>query len=745
MPVPILQTKLYIPMPARERVARERLLECLDTGIHLGHRLILVSAPAGFGKTTVVSDWIRQRDIQAAWLSLDENENDPIRFLIYFITALQQIDVTLGEDVISILDSSQPPPVETALTALLNQITGLPGQIVLVLDDYHLIENRAIQNGVAFFVENLPHQVHLLIVSRADPPLPLARFRARGQMTELRVANLRFTEEEISSFFKQVLGFDISLDHLRSLGTRTEGWIAGLQMAALSMRSKPNIDEFVREFSGSHRFILDYLTEEVIQDQPANLQQFILKTSILERLCGSLCDAVTGQEESQETLEKIEITNLFLTPLDDARVWYRYHRLFADVMANRLQRIFPDQVHKLHLLAAQWFRENNLFSEAIDHALAGNDYLLAAEIVENQSMNLLKVGSLVTLLGWLNKFSPEVIAKRPRLGIVLAWVYLLMGKLEDIEGYLATAENNLPNLTNLKNLDELRGQIAAVRAYLAARQGSMGDAIAQAQLALEWLPEDDLSVRCVVVFVLGGIHYMRQDIPSALAAMKDAARFGEQAGNLNVAVSALNSVAGVLLHQGNLEESEKTFNQAMQLGTGRNGQPLPITAGIQSGLAEIRLVQKDLTGAREYAQAGLVLGEIWGDPDSQFGCYLVLAQVEHLEGHPEEARAALEKARQLAATRHLTPGQAEQISSCEAAISRAVSGGIDQGLLINPLSKRELEVLRLFTEGLSNQEIADKLIISLGTVKAHSSNIYRKLDVRNRAQAVIEARKLKLL
>jgi len=708
----------------------------------LGHRLILVSAPAGFGKTTIVSEWIGQRDIQAAWLSLDENENDLIRFLIYFITALQQIDLTLGEDVISILDSPQPPPVETALTALLNQITDLTGQTVLVLDDYHMIENRAIHNGVTFFVENLPPQVHLLIVSRADPPLPLARFRARGQITELRVADLRFTEEEISSFFKQVKGFDISLDHLRSLGTRTEGWIAGLQMAALSMRSKSNIDEFIRDFNGSHRFILDYLTEEVIQNQPDDLQQFILKTSILGRLCGSLCDVVTGQEESQETLEKLEITNLFLTPLDDERVWYRYHRLFADVIANRLQRIFPAQIPELHLLAAQWFRENNLFSEAIDHALAGNDYLLAAEIVENQSMNLLKVGSLTTLLNWLKKFSPEVIAMRPRLAVVLAWVYLLMGELENIEGYLTIAENNL---TDLYNSNELRGQIAAIRAYAIARLGHLDQAVEQAQLALELLPENDFTVRCVVTFVLGGIYYMRQDFSNAIATMKKASQLGDQTGNIHVAVAALSSAADLLRNQSDLAEAEKTYYQALHLGTGHNGNPLPITAGIFSGLAELHLVQKDLTGAREFALTGLDLGEKWLNVDSLVSCSLTLAQIDQYEGNLEEAQGALERSKRLAATHHLSPGVDERIVVVEKALLEASSNRCEQGTLIDPLSDRELEVLRLFAGGLSNQEVADKLIISLGTVKAHSSNIYRKLDVRNRTQAVIEARKLKLL
>jgi ATP/maltotriose-dependent transcriptional regulator MalT len=345
-------------------------------------------------------------------------------------------------------------------------------------------------------------------------------------------------------------------------------------------------------------------------------------------------------------------------------------------------------------------------------------------------------------MGWLNQFPPEIVNARPRLGIDSAWVYLLIGKLERIEDFLASAEKNL---NDLEYPNELRGQIAAIRAYAAARLGKLDQAVDQARLAFELLPKDDLTVRCVVAFVLGGVYYMQQDIPNALAAMKEASQLGERAGNIHLAVAALNAIGDVQKQQGNLEESEKTFYQAMQLGSGPSGQPLPITAGVHLNLAELRLAQKDFVSARQFAQIGLEMAEKIVNAEGQILCYLALAQIEHFEGNPDKARAALENAKRLAATDQLPPGQEKQIADCEKALLTPLESGIDQNSLVDPLSERELEILELFAEGLSNQEVAEKLFISLGTVKAHSSNIYRKLDVRNRAQAVISAREMKLL
>src|SRR5213082_3355089 len=341
MPTPILATKLYLPRLRPNVVSRPRLLERLNEGLH--HKLILISAPAGFGKTTLVSEWvegIERPRARTAWLSLDEGDNDPTRFLTYLVAALQTIAATIGEGVLDVLQSSQPPPTEAILTALLNEITTLPDQFILVLDDYHVLEAKAVDQALTYLVEHLPPQMHLVIATREDPQLPLARLRARGQLTELRATDLRFTPSEAAGFLNQGMGLNLSTENITALEARTEGWIAGLQLAALSMQGHQDTTSFIKSFTGSHHFVLDYLVEEVLQQQPASIQAFLLRTSILDRLCGSLCDAVllNPSVSGQATLEYIEHANLFLVPLDDERRWYRYHQLFADLLRQRLHQ-----------------------------------------------------------------------------------------------------------------------------------------------------------------------------------------------------------------------------------------------------------------------------------------------------------------------------------------------------------------------------------------------------------------------
>ena len=754
----VLATKLFVPSKKSAIVVRPRLIEQLSQGIDLGSRLTLVSAPAGFGKTTLVTDWLSKypdRDLwepqdggsYAAWLSLDAGDNDLIGFLTYIIAALQKLDENIGEAAAVMLHAPQPPPTESLLTSLLNDLVkwGVSSHAerpkVLVLDDYHLITAPAIQNAVTFILENMPPHLHLILITRSDPPLPLSRFRVRGQVSEIRQADLQFTGIEAAGFLNNVMGLSLSNKQIEALETRTEGWIAGLQLAALSMRDHDDVAGFVDAFSGSHRFVVDYLVEEVIEAQPDHLQQFLLQTSILKRLNGSLCEMVTGQAGGQETLEELEDLNLFLIPLDDERVWFRYHHLFADVMAGRLQRFFPDQIPDLHLRAANWYRQNNLFPEAIAHALSGNHYQLAAEIVESQVLSLLKAGRLSTLLGWLNNLPAEIVNERPRLGTAAAWVYLLIGRLELVVGYLSMAEDKL---TDRENCAGLRGEIAAIRTYYAARLGHADQAIDLAHKAFALLAEDNLTVRSVVAFVLGGVYFMSQEIPRALEAMKEAGRLGEQAGNIHLAVSALSSLGDLQRRQGNLAESERAYDQAMRLGTARSGKPLPMAASVYSGLAALCFTKSDLTGARKNALIGLDLAGKWVNPDSETGCYLTLARTEHMEGNIDDAWKALENAKQLAVHYQLTPGLDEQILACEMAISAAPSQGPDPQLL-DPLSDHELKVLRLIAAGLSNREVADELYLSVNTVKWHLKHIYEKLDVHSRVTAVTRAQELGLL
>jgi LuxR family maltose regulon positive regulatory protein len=386
MPDTLLRTKLFIPPLRPNLVPRQHLIERLNQGLQLGYKLTLVSAPAGFGKTTLVSEWVGSLRLDVAkesqianriaWLSLDEGDNDPTRFLAYFITALNQaegIDATLGEGILAMLQSPQTPPVADILISLINDVIAIPDRIILVLDDYHVLASSPVDDAITFLLEHLPPQMHLVIATRDDPQLSLARLRARGQLTELRAAELRFASSEVAEFLNQVMGLDLSADDIAALETRTEGWIAGLQLAAISMQGHKDTTNRIKSFTGSHRFVLDYLIEEVLDQQSESVQMFLLQTAILNRLTGSLCDALTGQQNGQATLEMLEHANLFIVPMDEERRWYRYHHLFAELLQRRLNIANPSLTNDLHSKAVVWYETNGNLSEAIHHALAIDD------------------------------------------------------------------------------------------------------------------------------------------------------------------------------------------------------------------------------------------------------------------------------------------------------------------------------------------------------------------------------------
>jgi len=389
---PILATKLYVPPPQPKVVLRTRLIERLNEG-SLHRKLTLISAPAGFGKSTLVSEWLAGCERGAAWLSLDAGDNDPTRFVAYLGAALQTIAPNIGEGVLDVLQSPQPPPTESILTALINEITAVPDDFVLVLDDYHVIDARAVDDALTFVLEHLPPRMHLLIATREDPHLPLARLRARGQLSELRAADLRFTPDEAAEFLNQVMGLSLPAEDIAALEERTEGWIAGLQLAAISMQGQKDVTSFIKSFTGSHHFVLDYLVEEVLGQQSESVKAFLLRTSILDRLCGPLCDAVLLDPSlsGQETLEYLERANLFLVPLDNERRWYRYHHLFAELLRQRLHQSAASStgdegwdVDELHIRASQWYEDNGLEIEAFQHAAAANDVERAERLIEGE-------------------------------------------------------------------------------------------------------------------------------------------------------------------------------------------------------------------------------------------------------------------------------------------------------------------------------------------------------------------------
>src|SRR3989440_12138512 len=450
MPPPMLTTKLYIPRLRPNVVSRPRLIERLNEGLQ--RKLTLISAPAGFGKTTLVSEWVEGIERPTAWLSLDDGENDPARFLAYLIAALQTIAATIGEGVLGVLQSPQPPPTEAILTALLNEITTLPDNFVLVLDDYHVIDARPVDVALTYLVEHLPPQMHLVIATREDPQLPLARLRARGQLIELRAADLRFTPSEAAEFLTQVMGLNLAAQDIAALEDRTEGWIVGLQLAALSMQGHQDVPGFIRAFAGDHRYIVDYLVEEVLQRQPEAVRSFLLQTAILDRLNGPLCDAVTGQEEGNARLEALERGNVFVVALDDQRHWYRYHHLFAEVLSAHLMAEQPDQVSTLHRRASEWYEQNGSATDAIRHALAARDFARAAGLVELAVPAMRRSRQETTVLGWLKALPDQLVRARPVLSVHYAGTLLLSGELEGVEARLRDAERWLDTKADMGEL-----------------------------------------------------------------------------------------------------------------------------------------------------------------------------------------------------------------------------------------------------------------------------------------------------
>ena len=454
MSVSILLTKLFIPPTRPELVTRSRLIDQLNHNLH--RKLTLISAPAGFGKTTLVTDWLQSQGDDTlspfllGWLALDEGDNDVVRFLTYLITALNRIrglETKIGVGALNMIQSPQPTPPETILITVINELSMVTDKIVLILDDYHLIDSQQVHESLNFLIENLPPQLHLVITTREDPPIPISRLRARGQLNELRALDLRFTGEETAVFLNQVIGLNLSAANIAALETRTEGWITGLQMAAISMRGSQNVESFIASFAGSHRFVLDYLIEEVLEQQSEEIETFLLQTAILDRLTGSLCDAVrfgatevSGQENGQATLEALERTNLFIIPLDDARQWYRYHHLFADLLRQRLRQTHPNQISTLLHRASIWYEAQGLADEAIEYAFRSGDLDRSADLVAREVEAVWKRGEHEKLRRWLNVLEVETIHSKPILAFFLAWVQFVSGQQDLAETSLLATE-----------------------------------------------------------------------------------------------------------------------------------------------------------------------------------------------------------------------------------------------------------------------------------------------------------------
>jgi LuxR family maltose regulon positive regulatory protein len=589
-----------------------------------------------------------------AWLSLDEGDNDPARFLAYLVAALQMIASTIGAGVVGVLQAPQPPPTEAILTALLNDITTLPDHFVLILDDYHLIDAKPIDTALTFLLTHLPPQMHLVIATREDPQLPLARLRARGHLTELRAADLRFTRSEAAGFLKEVMGLNLSAKDIAALEERTEGWIAGLQLAAISLQGHQDATSFIQSFSGSHHFVLDYLLEEVLQQQPETVQTFLLRTSILDRLCGPLCDAVllAPAASGQATLAYLEHANLFIVPLDNQRRWYRYHHLFAELLRQRLHQSIAastgdaeSRVHELHIRASQWYEDNRLEIEAFHHAVAANDVERAARLVEGKGMPLHFRGAVAPVLGWLESLPATVLDARPWLWVMYASALSMTGQLSGVEPKLQAAEAALHGAEPDDKTRNLVGHIAAIRALLAATQNQVETIIAQSRRALEYLHPDNLAVRTATIWKLGWAYQLQGDRAAASQAYTQAIAISQASGNIIITVSATIGLGNIQEAENQLDLAAATYRRVLQLA---GDPPLPVACEAHLGLARICYEWNDLSEAEQHAQQSVQLARLIDNTDRVVASAVFLARLKLAQGDAASAATLLAQASQSA-------------------------------------------------------------------------------------------------
>jgi LuxR family maltose regulon positive regulatory protein len=881
---PVLKTKLYIPTLRPDLVRRTHLIELLQAGLQ--RRLILLSAPAGFGKTTLVCAWIRGCERPAAWLSMEDSDNDPVRFLSYLIAALQAIQPNLAKGVLSGFHTLKPSAAESVLTQLLNEIAEIKEHCILVFDDYHLIHDNTIHGYLNFLVDHLPQRLHVVLCTRADPPLPLATLRARGQLTELRAGDLRFTREETVEFLNRLMGLDLSVPDIQVLADHTEGWIAGLQMAAVSLQGRRDASGFIKSFTGSNRYILDYLVEEVLSRQPESIQQFLLKTSILNRLTGPLCEVVSDQAGSGAILEQLERNNLFIVPLDSERLWYRYHLLFADLLRRRAEQIYSQQMPELHRRASRWYEQNDMITEAIDQTLAEKDFDRAMELIENHTQSTLMRSEFATVLRWIEALPEELVCTRPLLCVYHALGLLMAGApMNRIQARVDAAVRS-------GSSDSVAGQLAAFRAFLAAIQGDIEESLRQSHLAMELLPEEEQFFRSAISRVLANVTYASSgDIPSSIQVFEENIRRCRAAGNITIAGALMSELGELRTIQGRLHEAKAVYEQALEQTVDSAGTPMPVAGLSMIGLGNLLRECNDLEAAETRLNEGIELVQNLGVIGTLDG-YIALARVKQAQGNPRAAQQVMDTVHKIAtrfdasdlddlmvdlhrARLWLVQDQAEAaerwhsewvarrqrndeslpyvlqeldqilharillardkpegclkvakqlqkdadklgregvvletlilqclassakgdkekaLQTLERALSFAEPEGylrifLDEGSpmarllyeaaergirreyagrilslfppsreghrptgpaeqLIEPLSKRELEVLQLLSQGSSNKEVARQLFISLPTVKWHTSNIYGKLGVQNRTEAVAKAGALGLL
>jgi LuxR family maltose regulon positive regulatory protein len=672
---PLLATKLFVPQLRPNRVERPRLVTRLNQG--LGGKLTLVSAPAGFGKTTLVADWLRQLDRSFAWLSLDERDNEPVHFLAYLGVALERIHDDWGRLVEMALLAPQPPAPQAVVATLINEMIAAGQELVLALDDYHTISHPAIHETLSFLLEHLPPTLHLVLVTRADPPLPLARLRARGHLSEIRAGDLRFTAEEAAAFLNQVMGLDLAPQQIATLDARTEGWIAGLQLAALSLRSledEDDVESFIAAFAGSHRYVMDYLMEEVFNRQAPHIQQFLLQTSILDRLSGRLCDAVVEPRtvprdergtssvlrpplDGQSTLVYLEEHNLFTIPLDEQRRWYRYHHLFADLLRDRLRQTWPERIRDLHGRASNWYEAEGLVAEAVSHALAAPDWERATALIERHAPDFASRGQSFLARQWLEKLPEDRTRSSPYLCLLRSlWEQsppLAARWLDAARDAWQVRATDLDTCEDVDHIAQIRfeGWLASARADLAFSRGDpLREVIQVASEALGWIPADDLlynmRARSNLFFTLGLAHWHLGDQQAAQRAFSEAQRLGETIQHWAIAIKALYIRARMAYDGGRLRQAQEICDQGLRSHgeLARTRHPVPLVGGLEILRGAILLDRNELEAAERALTRGLERIQLAREPHIEREGLLALARIRGAQGDMAAAWDLLEQA-----------------------------------------------------------------------------------------------------
>lgn len=650
MSVSLLSTKFHIPHARANGVSRPRLTEKLLAGLNRPGSFALLSGPAGFGKTTLLSEFVEEYERPVAWVSLDEGDSDPIQFWTYLITACQSIQREIGESGLALLQTPQFLPDETIPTILINDLVRLEDDLVLVLDDYHTIQNPSIHAALSFLLDHLPDKLHLVLSTRVDPPWPLARFRARDQLIEIRAADLRFTIEETAAFLNQVMGLNLSTDDVVALETRTEGWIVSLQLAAISMRGRRDVTGFIRAFTGSHVYVADYLVEEVLNQQPEEVKTFLLQTSILERLNAGLCEAVSGRANSQTMLKDLYQANLFVLPLDDEGQWFRYHHLFADLLKARLQQSLPaDAIKTLHQRATAWYEQAGMVPEAINHALAAADYLHAVQLVERISLPMILKAYFKTVEDWLQAIPPEYLNESPRANMAFAWMHLMRRNFAQAAPHLERLQRIFSTLSENEIVPSLQGQWLALQSVLLNAHGKVAESRDIAEQALKILPADEVQVRSMIYMGLADAYQQMLDYERATEATEAIIQQARAVGDLASEVFGLSLLGRNVLQQGRLHSAYEITSQALQR-VERTRSFSPFSATLYGELAQVYYYWHQLEEARGYFSRSVEWSMLGGFSDAKIYHSVFLSRLFQMEGNLQASVQEIEKALDLMRT-----------------------------------------------------------------------------------------------